>query len=53
MNLILRIIRNAIKTQKIRFKSAFNIFRKKEIDKDNFDKFFDSRSNNLFQVAII
>ncbi len=52
INLILIIIRNVVKTQKMRFENAINISRIEKINKDNFDKFLDSRSDNLFQVAI-
>ncbi len=36
----------------MRSKNDFDIFTIKKINKDNFDKFFDNRNNNLFQVAI-
>ena len=52
INLISIIIRDIAKTQKMRLKSAIDISRIKKIDKDNFDKFFDSRSDNLFQVVV-
>ncbi len=48
IDLISIIIRNIAKTQKMRFESAINISRIKKIDKDNLDKFFNSRNNNLF-----
>ena len=53
IDLILIIIRDIVKTQKMRFKSIIDISRIKKIDKNNFDKFLDNRNNNLFQVAII
>ncbi len=52
INLISIIIRNVVKTQKIRFKNAIDIFRIKKIDIDNFDKFSNSRSNKLLQITI-
>ena len=52
INLISIIIRDVVRTQKIYLKSVLNISRIKKIDKDNFDKFSNNRSNNLSQVAI-
>jgi len=52
IDLISIIIRDIAKTQKMRFESAINIFRIKKINKDNLDKFSNSRSNNLFQVVV-
>ncbi len=37
----------------MRFKSAIDISRIEKIDKNNFNKFSNSRNNNLFQFAII
>ena len=48
IDLISIIIRDAIRTQEMYSKSAFDISRIEKIDKDNFDKFSNSRSNNLF-----
>ncbi len=52
INLISIIIRNVVKTQKIRLKSVIDISRIKKIDKDNFDKFLNNKNNDLFQIVI-
>jgi len=52
IDLISIIIRNVAKTQKMRFESAIDISQIEKIDKNNFDKFSNSRSNNLSQVVV-
>ena len=48
IDLILIIIRDIVKTQKMRFKSIIDISRIKKIDKNNFNKFLNNKSDNLF-----
>ncbi len=52
IDLIPIITRDVVRTQKMHSKSVIDISQIEKIDKDNFDKFSNSRSNNLFQIAI-
>ncbi len=48
IDLISIITRDIVKTQKIYSESVIDISRIEKIDKNNLNKFFDSRNNNLF-----